>query len=112
MAEFITVDEFVAKPKKPRVGNKGKRPRSDAQKPWDEALRAAFEDGRPMAVQVAPEAAEEARKAVASAARFHELSAVEGEPIPGKAEGTVILMWKVYIPKKRGPRNSGENPAE
>ena len=104
MAEFLEDVEFAPKPAPKRVGIKGKRPRSEDQIPWDTALKTAFDNDRPMAVQVTPDMADEARKRVDSAARFHDLAVTEGEARPGKVEGTVILAWIVRVPKKRGPR--------
>lgn len=105
-------DKFEKPKREYRGGPVGPRPRSEEQMAWDDAfIRAYNSDTQVLAVQVAPDAAKDAAKRVDSAARFHGLATTAGVPKPGRQEGTVILTWKVRVPKKRTPATSeGETP--
>lgn len=107
--EMLDVEEadevFEQKPRVYKGGPVGPRERKDDQKPWDENVAKAFRAGKPFAVQVTPEQADQARKYVNSACRYQGLAATEGLPKPGKVEGTVILAWKLRVPKKRSSKS-------
>lgn len=101
---FEILDDVEFKPKKREYkgGPQGPRPRSEEQKVWDEAFDKAWNsEKKTLAVQVTPDKADDAKKRVNSSARFFEKAVTEGEPRPGKDEGTVILSWLIRIPKKR-----------
>lgn len=100
---FEIVDvEFEPKKREYKKGPRGPRPRSDEQQVWDEAFENAMNSTEVFAVQVIPENAEDAIKRVNSSARYFDRAVTEGAPKPGKTEGTVILTWKIRVPKKRG----------
>ena len=112
--EMLDIDEaaevFETKKRNYAGGPKGPRPRSEEQKPWDEAFDKAWKsEKKVLAVQVAPDKADEAAKHVASAARYFNLGVTEGVPKPGKVENTVILTWKIREVK---PRKTAKSSAE
>lgn len=108
LADDVAETEFEVAQRVYKGGPTGPRPRSDEQKPWDEAVKKAHEGSGILAVQIVPELAEDAKKRVDSAVRFLDLATTAGVPKPGKAEGTVILTWKIRVPKKLGPRKPKE----
>jgi hypothetical protein len=103
MPEFVAAP-FVAKKREYTGGSRGPRPRSDEQKPWDEAFIAAWENNGIFAVQITPDEAEEAQRRVLSAARLNNLAVTEGEAQPGGEKGTIILSWAIRVPRKREPK--------
>ena len=113
MAKFV-VTEFVAKKSERKGGPRGKRKRTEEQKPWDEAVLSAWEGSGVLAVEILPDEAEETRKRVTSSLNYHDLAGTEGVPQAGATEGHVILMWKLRMPVKRGPRKqkTAETSAE
>lgn len=104
MPEFVTDVEFTPKTREYATGPRGPRARSDEQKPWDSAFKVAMDGTGYLHVQVTPDEAEDAKKRVASAARFYGMATTEGAARPGAAKGSVILSWQVRVPTKRGPR--------
>lgn len=104
MPEFVAAS-FIAKKREYTGGARGPRPRSDDQKPWDEAFMDAWDNGNGvLAVQITPDEAEEAQKRVLSAARLNNLAVTEGEAQPGGEKGTIILSWAIRVPRKREPK--------
>jgi hypothetical protein len=112
MSFEIVDEEFEPKKREYKTGPRGPLPRKEEQVPWDQAFERAMNSNNVLAVQVAPELADDAAKRVASSARYYDRSVTEGVPKPGKAENTVILTWKIRIPKKRGPKKTSETSAE
>lgn len=104
--EFVSDVEFEAKHREYKGGPTGPKPRTEEQKPWDEHFKNAMNTTNVVAVQVVPDAADTARKHINSAARYFERAVTEGVAKPGNVEGTVILTWKIRIPKVRGPRKT------
>lgn len=104
--EILDDVEFEQKPREYAGGPKGPRPRTEEQKPYDEAFKRAMDGRGVLAMQIAPEDADYVGKRVISAARFYKRSVTEGQPKPGKAEGTVILTWKIRVPVRRGPNKA------
>lgn len=102
--EIVEDAEFEKKDRAYSGGPKGPRARSEEQIPWDDAFEKAWNGNKVFSIMIAPEAAEEAAKRVASSCRLFDLAVTEGKPRPGKAEGTVILSWLIRQPKKLGPR--------
>jgi hypothetical protein len=102
--EIIEDVDFEQKPREYKGGPKGPKPRTEEQKPYDAAFKAAMDGRGVLAMQVEPDNADYARKRVISAARYFERAVTEGLPKPGKVEGTVILTWKIRVPTRRGPR--------
>jgi hypothetical protein len=109
----IVEEEFVPKAREYKSGPRGPRARSEAQKQWDAAFEAAMNGKGFLAVQVAPEDAEEANKRVLSSCRLYERAVTEGQARPGNVKGTVILSWAIRVPKKRAPKsNAAETSPE
>jgi hypothetical protein len=108
----VEVDAFEQKPREYKGGPKGPKPRTEEQKPWDAAFDKAWKGNKVLAVQVAPDQADDARKRVDSAARFFGLATTEGAAKPGNKEGTVILQWLVRERKVRGPQKTAESSSE
>ena len=111
--EMLDLDEaeevFETKPREYKGGAKGPRPRKPDQIPWDEAFEKAWNSEKKiLAVQIAPEEAENARKRIASCERYFDLGTTEGVAKPGKVEGTVILTWKIRQVTKRPRKTSAE----
>lgn len=111
IASDDAVELFEQKEREYAGGPRGPRPRSEDQQVWDDAVSTAFRDNDGiMAVQVMPDFADQARKFVNSATRYHGLTSTEGVAKPGKAANTVILAWKIRFPKARpnarGPRKN------
>lgn len=102
--QFVDDVDFKPKTREYPKGPRGPRERSEAQKPWDAAFQRAMEGRGILHAQVKPNEADDARKAVKSAARYFERAVTEGEAQPGREKGTVILSWKIRVPEKRGPR--------
>lgn len=113
LAEEEAAQTFEAPKREYKGGPTGPRPRSVEQSQWDEAMKRAHDGNGVMAVQVKPDAAGDAKKRIDSACRFLGLSATAGVPKPGKVEGTVILTWKIRVPKPRKKRSeAAETPQE
>lgn len=111
--EILDDIDFEAKPREYKGGAKGPRPRTEEQKPWDEAFDNAWKsENKVLAAQVTPDMAEDAKKHVLSSARFYGLAVTEGKAIPGKVEGTVILRWKIREPKKRVASRTDVNTSD
>lgn len=111
--EILEDVEFEAKPREYK-GNAGPRPRSEEQLKWDAAFETAWNrDSKTLAVQILPDEAENARKRVNSSARYFEKAVTEGKSRPGHEKGTVILTWKLRVPKRREKsRTDVDIPAE
>ena len=112
---FVTGIEFEKKVVTRAGGKTGPRKRNPEQVPWDAEVLRCYESDEPLAVQTSPdpEAVKAIVAALNSAIRYHGLAAREGVPQPGNEPDTVILMWQIYAPKKRGPRNkTSEESAE
>lgn len=112
LPDDVAADEFEVAKRVYKGGPVGPRPRSEEQKPWDEAVQKAYDGTGIFAVQIAPEGAEDAKKRVDSAVRFLGLSTTAGLPKPGRIEGTVILTWKIRLPKKRASKKAVETPED
>lgn len=106
MVQFVADVEFQPKKREYKKGPQGPRPRTEEQKPWDAAFQAAMDEDRPLAVQVAPDEADEARSRVGSAARYFGKATTEGQPQSGNVSGTVILTWKIREPQTRKKTSS------
>lgn len=105
LSEDVAAEQFETKKREYKGGPAGPRPRTETQMEWDKAVKRAYESASQVfAVQVAPDAADDARKRVDAAVRFLNLGTTAGVPKPGKVEGTVILTWKIRDVVKRGPR--------
>lgn len=104
MPDFVSDAEFTPKVREYATGPRGPRPRSDTQKPWDEAFKKSMDAKKPLFAQVAPEEADDARKRVLASARLYGMAVTEGQARPGNKPGTVILGWIIRVPDKRGPR--------
>ncbi len=107
--EIVEDAEFAPKPRVPSGKPRAPRKRSEEQKEWDEAFMNSLPRGI-FSVQVTPEEAEDARKRAVSAARLNGRALTEGAARPGRQEGTVVLTWKIRVPKKRPEKPS--KPAE
>lgn len=107
--EDTAADVFERKSREYAGGPKGPRPRTEEQKVWDEAVQKAHNGNGVCAVVITPEMADDARKRVNSATRYLGLSSTEGVAKPGPREGTVILAWKIRVPKERPNARKSRN---
>jgi len=108
MPSFVTDEEFVPNERAYATGPRGPRRRTEDQEPWDEAFGHANDSTGYLHAQVAPDEVEDARKRVASAARYHGKGITEGQARPGKTKGTVLLSWKIRDVVKRKPKSGDE----
>lgn len=104
--------EFEPKKREYKGGPRGPRPRSEEQQQWDEQFERAMNGSGVLAVQVSPDKGDEAVRRVSSAARYFERAVTEGAPKPGTVENTVILTWKIRIPKTRARKTETTETAE
>jgi hypothetical protein len=107
MVEFVAEEDFVPKPRAYSKGPRGPRQRTEEQMEWDEAFSHALNGTGYLHVQVGPEEVQDARKRVASAARYTGKGITEGEARPGRVKGTVLLSWQIRDVKKRKPKTDG-----